>query len=89
MCNTASKVNIEERISAKPSQKQKRIEANFIENDTTEELKIVKKALEEREKTCLDLQRELKHKNEEISKKDAQINSYKNKLGKFLNMFLV
>jgi hypothetical protein len=32
MCNPASKVNIEDRISTKSSQKQKRIEANFIEN---------------------------------------------------------
>jgi hypothetical protein len=62
MCNTVSKINIDDQISTKPSQKHKRIEATSIENDTTEELKIVKKALEEREKTCLDLQRELKHK---------------------------
>ena len=83
MCNTVSKVNTDDQISTKPSQKQKRIEAISIENDTTEELKIVKKALEEREKTCLDLQKELKHKNEEISKKNAQISSYKNTLGEF------
>ena len=89
MCNTVSKVNIDDQISTKPSQKQKRIEATSIENDTTEELKIVKKALEEREKTCQDLQRELKHKNEEISKKDAVINSYKNTLGEFFDLFLV
>ena len=77
MCN---KVNSESLIS-KPSQKQKQIETTIIENDASEELKIVKKALEDREKSNLDLQKELKLKNEEILKKNAQISSYKNTLG--------